>query len=63
MRHLGLSAVATALVLTGVGGWVASTTRARVEPPMHVRVDPVQIMRDSKGLPVQRLVDFSLVFE
>jgi hypothetical protein len=63
MRNLRLFAVAAALVLTGVGAWVASTTRARVEPPTQVRVDPMQIMRESKNLPAQRLVDFSLVFE
>jgi hypothetical protein len=62
MRH-HLFAVAAALVLTGMGAWVASTTRGRVEPPMHVGVDPMQIMRESKNLPAQRLVDLSLVFE
>ena len=62
MRSLRLFAVAAALVLTGVGAWLASTTRARVEPP-NVQVDPMQIMRESQHLPAQRLVDFSLVFE
>jgi hypothetical protein len=63
MHNLRLFAVPAALVVTGVGAWVASTARARVEPPAHVPLDPIQIMRESKNLQAQRLVDFSLVFE
>jgi len=63
MRNLRAFAVAAALVLTGVGAWIASTARARVEPPTHVQVDPMQVMREPKNLPAQRQVDFSLVFE
>ena len=63
MRKPGLFAVAAALILTGVGTWFASATRARVEPPTHSRVDPMQMMRASPELPAERLVDFSVVFE
>jgi hypothetical protein len=62
MRHLLLFTVAAALVLTGMGAWAAWTTRGRVEPPMHVGVDPMQIMCESKNLPSGPST-FSLVFE
>ena len=31
MRKISLYVIATFLILTGVGGWIASTTQARVE--------------------------------
>ena len=63
MRKPGLFAVAAALILTGVGTWVASATRARVEPAIGASVDPMQIIKASQQLPAEHLVDFSLVFE
>ena len=65
MRKPGLFAVAiaAALVLTGVGTWFASATRARVEPPTHSRVDPMQMMTEQRYVPTEWMVDFSLVFE
>jgi hypothetical protein len=38
-------------------------TRGGFEPRAHVEVDPMRIMRESRNLPAQRLVDLSLVFE
>ena len=63
MRKPGLFAHAAARILTGVGTWVASATRARVALPIDVSVDPMQIMKASRQLPAQQRVDLSLVFE
>jgi len=63
MRHFRLFAVAAALVLTGMGARFASTTRGGFEARMHVDVNPMRIMRESRNLPAQRLNDLSLVFE
>jgi hypothetical protein len=48
MRKFGFVAAA-ALILTGFGGWVASTPRASVATPIGVQVDPLQIMMNTKG--------------
>ena len=63
MRKPGWFVVAAALILTGVGTWVASATRARVALPVGVSVDPMQIMKASDPLPAEQPVDSSLVFE
>jgi hypothetical protein len=63
MRKINLFAVAAALILTGVGGWVASTPRASVAAPIDVQVDPFQIMMNAKNLSTVRYQDFSVVFD
>jgi hypothetical protein len=63
MRKIGVFAVATALSLAAIGGWVASSTQARPEPSKDIRIDPTQIMTHAEGLPVQHVADFSVVFE
>jgi hypothetical protein len=62
MRKFGFVAAA-ALILTGFGGWVASTPRASVATPIGVQVDPLQIMMNTKDLPTARYQDFSVVFD
>jgi len=61
MRQIKLFAMA-ALILAGVGGWVASTPKASVAAPIGVRVDPMQMMMNAKDLPTERWYDFSSVF-
>jgi hypothetical protein len=63
MRKITLCAVAAALIVAGVGGWVASTTHARVEAPLAAGgIDPTQIMMNAHDLPTAEFVDYSLVF-
>jgi hypothetical protein len=46
----------------GIGAWAASTTQARLETAPEVRIDPFQIMMNSKDLPVEELFDYSFVY-
>jgi hypothetical protein len=62
MRKIGLFAVAAALSLAAVGGWVASSTQARLDAPRDIRIDP-SLMTPVEALRVQQVVDFSVVFE
>ncbi len=63
MRKINLFAIAAALILAGVAGWVASTPQATVAAPIGVQVDPLQMMMNAKDLPTERYHDFSLVFD
>jgi hypothetical protein len=63
MRKIGLFASAAALSVVAVAGWVGTTTHARLDGANDVRIDPIAIMVDASALPVQHVVDFSLVYE
>jgi hypothetical protein len=57
-------AAAAALILAGVGGWVASTTQARVAP-IDVEVNSpsiLELMMHPGDLPTEHYVDYSVVF-
>jgi hypothetical protein len=54
---------AAALILAGVGGWVASTPQASVTAPAGVQVDPLQMMISAKDLPTQHFHDLTFVFD
>jgi hypothetical protein len=63
MRKISL--LAAALILAGVGVWVASSTHARVDAPIDVRVDridPSQMMTRARDLPTEHYDDYSFVF-
>jgi hypothetical protein len=64
MHKLASSAVAAALIVAGVGFWVAATTQARVIAPIGAKaaIDPMQIMMNAKGLPTEEFADYSFVF-
>ena len=63
MRKFGFLAV-TALTLAGIGGWVVSTTQARIAAPVKgTRIDVLQIMTTAKEMPTDHYADYSLVFE
>jgi uncharacterized membrane protein len=63
MRKTSLYVIATFLILTGVGGWIASTTQARVEAPaLAETVDPLQIMMNARDLPTEEFEDYTFVF-
>ena len=62
MSKINLVAVAGALILAGVGGWIASTPNVSVAAPIGVRVDPLQTMMSAKDLPTEHYRDLSLVF-
>ena len=53
------------LVIAVVGVWFASTTQARIDPPMNgARIDPLQLMTTpKKDIPTDHFVDYSLVYE
>ena len=65
MRKISLYVIATFLILTGVGGWIASTTQARVEAPASVvTIDPSQITKSHMGeLPTEEYHDYTFVFD
>ena len=54
---------AAALILAGVGGWVASTPQARVIAPEGFRVDPMQMMISAKDMPTEHFHDLTFVFD
>jgi hypothetical protein len=62
MGNIKLFAIATALILAGVGGWAASSTQARVTSVTGVGIEPLQIMMNATRLPEERYADFSSVF-
>jgi hypothetical protein len=62
-KIIGLFAVAAALLLAGIAGWIASSTHARVNAATDLRVDPMQIMAQARGLPTEQFVDLSVTFE
>ena len=63
MRKISLFAVAAVSILAGVGGWVASTTQARVEGPTAVGgIDPSRITMNAHDLPTEEFVDYTFVF-
>ena len=66
MRNIGWFAIAAALTLVGVGGWlqwVTSSSQARLATPTLESVDPLQIMMSAKGnLPVAKFVDYTVHF-
>ena len=62
MRKFGLFA-ATALILAGFAGWIASTTQARVAAPVNsARIDVGQMTTAAGNLPTEHFVDYSLVY-
>ena len=64
MRKISLYVIAAFLILTGVAGWIASTTQAPVEAAaLAETVDPLQItMNDVRDLPTEEFEDYTFVF-
>jgi hypothetical protein len=63
MRKISLYVIATFLILTGVGGWIASTTQARVEAPILAdNINPSQIAINARDLPTDQFTDYTFVF-
>jgi hypothetical protein len=62
MRKISLFAVAAAVVATGLGVWAASTTSARVAPPMGHGIEPFQLMMKTQELPTAEFADYTFVF-
>lgn len=64
MRKFGFFAITTLILAAGFGGWVASTTQARVTASANgSRIDPLQMMTTMRDMPTDRYVDYSLVYE
>ena len=62
MRKFSFIAV-TALTLAGIGGWVVSTTQARIATSVSgTRIDVLQTMATAKEIPTEHFVDYSFVF-
>ena len=65
MRKIGLFAVAAALTLVSVGGWmewVTSSSQARVATSAWDPVNPLQIMTNAKNLPQAEFVDYTFIY-
>ena len=63
MRKISLYVSATFLILTGVGGWIASTTQARVDAPaLAETVNSSQITMNARDLPTEQFTDYTFVF-
>jgi hypothetical protein len=62
MRKICPFAVGAACILTGIGGWAASATYARVDAPVGAMVDPSPLMMNAKDLPATDFVDHTFVF-
>jgi hypothetical protein len=64
MRKFGFVA-ATAVILAGVGGWIASTSQARVAAPTvsGSQINTMQMMTTAVNLPAGHFIDYSLVYE
>ena len=63
MRKISLYVIATFLIVTGVGGWIASTTQARVEAPtLAETINPSQVTLNARDLPSEQFTDFTFVF-
>ena len=63
MRKISLYVIATFLILTGVGGWIASTTQAGVEAlTLAETINPLQITTNARGLPTEQFTDYTFVF-
>jgi hypothetical protein len=60
MRKISLFAVAA--VAIGLGAWAASTTNARIAPPMGHGIEPFQLMINAKELPTTEFADYTFVF-
>ena len=63
MRKISLYVIAAFLILTGVGGWIASTTQARVEAlTLSETINPSQVTMNARGLPTEQFTDYTFVF-
>ena len=63
MRQFSFLAI-TAFILAGFGGWITATSQARVIAPTYgVSINPMQVMAARSDLPIQHVVDYSLVYE
>jgi hypothetical protein len=63
MRKTNLFAfAATALILAGVGGWIASTAETSAAAPTQVGIDTSYLSMNAKDLPTERFQDFTFVF-
>ena len=56
-----ISMFAAALILTAAGAW-AITTTPRVVASTPVRIDPFEMMTNTRDLPAPHYVDYSLIF-
>jgi hypothetical protein len=64
MRNFGFFA-ATAVILAGIAGWIASTSQARVVAPTSSgsQISAMQMMTAAVNLPAEHFVDYSVVYE
>ena len=62
MRKTTLFAVAAAVIATGFGVWAASPTNAPVSPSIAQGIQPLQLMKNAKGLATAEFVDYTFVF-
>jgi hypothetical protein len=57
------AAAAAALILVGVGGWVASTPNATAAAAPTEQIDIMQLTVNAKDMPTQHFHDMTFVFD
>jgi hypothetical protein len=57
------AAAAAALILVGVGGWVAWTPNATAAAAPTEQIDIMQLTGNAKDLPTQHFHDMTFVFD
>ena len=62
MRKISVVA-AIALMLAGVAAWATSTTQARLDARAGAQINPLQIIKGARHLPVAHYDDYSLEHE
>jgi hypothetical protein len=55
------AAIAAAMIAVGVGVWVISPSNARA-PSLSQRIDPLQLMTNTKGIATAEFADYTFVF-
>jgi hypothetical protein len=54
-----IAAVAASLACVGI--WIISATQARLDVAVDARIDPMRIMADARDLPVEIVIDLSIL--
>ncbi len=62
MQKARIFAAAAVAVCSALGVWAASTASAPFAPSVGAQIEPLPMMAHARGLPVQRMTDYSLVF-
>ncbi len=62
MHKPGIFAAAAVAIVGALGLLAYSTAGEPFAPPYGARIDPLPMMAQAHGLPIQRMTDLSLIF-